>query len=341
MRPDIEQLNRTLMKEKAAYIPLAELGIHPVIKQKFLHRSIVTLQDEIAFWHQAGYDYIKLQPGADFHPTASGLDGKATFNDDGTISRKWATAGKGVITNFDEFERFAFPEKSTIDYSRFERIGPLLPEGMGVIGQYGDIFTLVWELMGFEEFSLALFMNPALIRAMFDKIGGLIFSMFEYFAQNDRVDILWYSDDIAFAGGLLISPDALRQYFFPWLNKIGELAKTYDKPFIYHTDGVLFEVFDDIIACGVNAIHPIEPKAMDIVEVKERIGDRLALIGNIDVDLLARGTQDEVRRQVIKNIEDVGQDGGYCVGSGNSVPEYVKFENYLAMIRTVKEISSG
>jgi uroporphyrinogen decarboxylase len=66
----------------------------------------------------------------------------------------------------------------------------------------------------------------------------------------------------------------------------------------------------------------------------------LCLIGNIDVDLLTRGTVDEIRKNVVKNIEEVGKDGGYCVGSGNSIPEYVKLENYIAMIETVKEIIS-
>jgi uroporphyrinogen decarboxylase len=98
---------------------------------------------------------------------------------------------------------------------------------------------------------------------------------------------------------------------------------------------------DKIIDCGVNVIHPIEPKAMNIAEVKQRYGNQLCLIGNIDVDLLSRGTIDEIRKNVIKNIDEVGKDGGYCVGSGNSIPEYVKLENYIAMIETVKEYNAN
>ncbi|MCJ7554651.1 MAG: nucleoside 2-deoxyribosyltransferase, partial [Ignavibacteriaceae bacterium] len=89
-----------------------------------------------------------------------------------------------------------------------------------------------------------------------------------------------------------------------------------------------------------DAIHPIEPKAMDITDVKNRYGNKLCLIGNIDVDLLARGTEEEIRKNVLDNIEKVGLNGGYCVGSGNSVPEYVKYENYIAMIEAVKEFNS-
>jgi uroporphyrinogen decarboxylase len=89
---------------------------------------------------------------------------------------------------------------------------------------------------------------------------------------------------------------------------------------------------DEIIESGVTALHPIEPKAMEIGEVKARYGNRLSLIGGVDVDLLARGTPDEVRQRVRDCIRLAGWDGGYCVGSGNSIPEYVKFENYTAML---------
>jgi uroporphyrinogen decarboxylase len=335
MRPDIEQLIKTLKRGKADHLPIAELGIHHTIKEKFLGRPIHTLKDDVDFWFKVGYDYIKLQPDANFNSTAAGLDGDHSIDED---SRKWATTGKGVITTINDFAQYKFPKASDFDYSKFEQVKSLLPEGMGVVGQYGDILTLTWEMMGFEEFSVALFTNPELIQILMDKIGNLVLKMFEYMAQSDVVDVLWYSDDISYTNGLLISPVHLKHYFFPWLKKIGDLAKENNKPLIYHTDGILYDVFENIIDCGVDAIHPIEPAAMKIAEVKTKVGDKLSLIGNIDMDMLSRGTPEAVRLQVIKNVEQVGYNGGYCVGSGNSVPEYVKFENYLAMINTAKEI---
>lgn len=338
MRPDIEQFKKTLRRGKADYFPIAELGIHPFIKEKLLGRPLKTLKDDVEFWHKAGYDYIKLQPGADFNPQSIGLDGKVTFSEDGTLSRKWASHSKGVVSSQADFEKYPFPAPGDFDYSKFEQVKNILPEGLGVIGQYGDIFTMTWEMMGFEEFSMNIFLNPDLVTELNNTLGNLVLSMFEYFAQSDVVDVLWYSDDIAFTNGLLVSPDTLRTYFFPWLKAIGELARKYNKPLIYHTDGILYDVFDDIIDCGVDAIHPIEPKAMDISEVKHKVGDRLGLIGHVDVDLLSRGTPEQVRKQVIRNVEQAGYNGGYCIGSGNSIPEYVNFENYLEMIKTAKTL---
>ena len=338
--PDIDNLLNTLRRKSSGKIPIAELGVHPVIKKMLLGREIITLKDGVDFWYEAGYDYIKLQPAADFNPMKIGVDDKLTFNDDGSVFRKWASEGKGVISNMSDLENYVFPSKSDIDYSNIDKIKSFLPEGMGVVGQYGDIFTMTWEMMGFETFSLALFEEPELIDQLNKTIGGLILSMFEYFVQSENVNAIWYSDDIAYTNGLLVSPDVLDKYFFPWLKQIGDLSKKYNKPLIYHSDGILFDVFEKIIGCGVNAIHPIEPKAMDIKEVKKRYGDKLCLIGNVDVDLLSRGTEEEVRKVVLNNIESAGMNGGYCAGSGNSIPEYVKFENYLTMIKTVKEFNA-
>ncbi|HEX9253640.1 MAG TPA: uroporphyrinogen decarboxylase family protein [Ignavibacteriaceae bacterium] len=338
--PDINSLLKTLKREKVDYFPLAELGVHPKIKELFLAKKIEGLKDEVDFWYKAGYDYIKLQPKADFNPMKIGLDNNVSYNDDGTIFRKWASESNGVISNFDDFEKYTFPIASDFEYTNFEKVKPLLPEGMGVIGQYGDIFTMTWEMMGFESFSIALFENEELINSLNERLGNLVLSMFEYFAQSNVVDAIWYSDDIAYTNSLMVSPQVLDKYFFPWLKKIGDLAKQYNKPFIYHTDGILYDVMDRIIDCGVDAIHPIEPKAMNIADIKKRYGNKLCLIGNIDVDLLSRGSTEEIKKNVYKNVEEAGYNGGYCVGSGNSIPEYVKLENYKAMIEAVKEINS-
>ncbi|PIS29108.1 MAG: nucleoside 2-deoxyribosyltransferase [Candidatus Marinimicrobia bacterium CG08_land_8_20_14_0_20_45_22] len=339
MNPNIEQFKKTLKRGKADYVPICELGVHPIMKERLLGRPIHSLKDDVDFWNKAGYDYIKLQPIADFNPGKLSLQDAENIKlkDDGTVTRNWATEGKGFISDWEGFEKYHFPKNEDFNYSRFEKVRALLPEGMGVIGQYGDIFTMVWEMMGFEQFSFALYDNPDLVSTLFDKIGNLVLSMFTYFAESDAVDVLWYSDDIAYSSGLMMSPAILRQYFFPWLKKIGDLAKNYGKPLIYHTDGLLYSVMEDIISAGVDALHPIEPKAMNIAEVKQRFGDRLCLIGHVDVDLLSRGTREEVRQKVKENIEVAAYNGGYCVGSGNSIPEYVIYDNYIAMLDAAKE----
>ncbi len=79
---------------------------------------------------------------------------------------------------------------------------------------------------------------------------------------------------------------------------------------------------------------PIDPTCMDIEEVKEKVGDRLCIIGNISNEILATGTPEEVAELTKKRIKALAPGGGYCLGSGNSVPDWAKIENYRAMIET-------
>jgi len=336
-KPDINRFLTAIRCGVPDCVPLAELGVHPSIKAAFIGRSIQTLADDVEFWHTAGYDYIKIQPIIDFNPAKiSPQEGeRITTEENGTLERTWASEKVGVITTFDEFEQYVFPETSDADYSRFEQVSTLLPEGIGVVGQYGDIFTMVWEMMGFETFSLCLYENPDLVERMFETIGSLVYNLFENMVTFDCVDALWYSDDIAYAEGLMVSPAVLRKYFFPWLKRIGDVCKRYNKPLIYHSDGVLWEVMDDIINCGVHALHPVEPKAMDIVEVKKHVAGKLCLIGNIDLgNTLVLGTPEKVVTEVKEKLRTVAPGGGYCLGSSNSIPNYVNLTNYRTMIET-------
>jgi uroporphyrinogen decarboxylase len=92
-------------------------------------------------------------------------------------------------------------------------------------------------------------------------------------------------------------------------------------------------VVPDIIAAGIDALHPIEPKCMDIVKVKQQYGDRLALIGNLDLGYtLTRGTPEEVREAVLYLVKNVAPGGGFLLGSANSVTNYVPLKNYRAML---------
>jgi uroporphyrinogen decarboxylase len=118
---------------------------------------------------------------------------------------------------------------------------------------------------------------------------------------------------------------------------MADVSQKYDFPFLYHSDGLLWKVMEDLIAAGFNALQPVEPKAMDIVELKRKVGDRLCLIGNIDLGYtLTRGTPAEVEAEVRERIRTVGPNGGYCVGSSNTVTYYVPPQNYVAMIEAAR-----
>lgn len=335
--PNFERLRTALFCGEPDYVPLMELGIDPKIKTAFLGKPISSLAEEVEFWYKAGYDYVKLQPIVIFNRPAL-VPEMHTDIEQKLPQRTWAAEHTGFISSWQDVEKYHFTSPEEVDYSPFEEISRLLPDSMKVIGQYGDIYTMVWAVMGFENFSMALFENPELVEFLFQKFGEAVFNLFVNMADFDCVQALWYSDDIAYAEGLMVSPEIYRKYLFPWMKKIGSLCKKKNIPYIYHSDGVLYEVLPDLLACGINALHPIEPKAMDIEELKKQVAGKLCLVGNVDLTYtLTLGTPSETEEVVKKLLRTVAPGGGYVLGSSNSIPDYVKLENFIAMLETTKK----
>jgi len=338
--PDFQRLRTALLRGEPDRVPLVELIVGGKVMSEFLGKPVDTHERYVDFHRLAGYDYVRVTPVNNLNPAerppAEGVRSRPATERD--KPRTWAPEGKGIITSWAEYEGHRWPKPEDADFRMVEECRRCLPEGMMLVGHQGDIFTQVWQLMGFETFCFALVEEPGLVEAMFVRVGESIFDMFRRLAEVPEVGALWYSDDIAYTEGLMVSPEVLRRYLFPWMRKIGDLARARDLPYLYHTDGRLWEVMEDLIACGVDALHPIEPKAMDIREVKRRYGDRLCVIGNIDLGYtLTRGTPNEVAAEVKQRLREVAPGGGYCLGSANTVPDYVPTENYVTMIRTALE----
>ncbi len=350
--PNFDHLRRVLLREgEPDYVPLMEFGIDKDIKSAFLGRPCDTIQDEVEFWRSAGYDFVPFQSGlrtifwpgvtpTESHPGASSGEGqihRRTFTHYSQYQSQdrdmiWAQEGKGVITNMEEFERFPWPDPDKMDLSVFEDVKQYLPPGMKVIAYMGYIFTSAWWLMGLETFCEAMYEQPELIRRLYQRIWSIQSRVAVRLLEYDSIGAIAHPDDIAYAEALMVSPAHLREFVFPWYRWCGMLVRDKGLPYLYHSDGRLTTVLEDIARCGFNALHPIEPKAMNIVEVKKKIGDRMCVIGNIDLGYtLTRGTPAEVDAEVKERIRTVGQGGGYCLGSSNSVTAYVPFENYLAM----------
>jgi uroporphyrinogen decarboxylase len=122
------------------------------------------------------------------------------------------------------------------------------------------------------------------------------------------------------------------------LAEMGALCRQHNLPFIIHSDGNLWRILSDLIACGFSAIHPVEPKAMDSRELKAAVGDKLALLGNIEIgEVLTLGTPAEVAADVRAHIRDLAPGGGYAVGSSNTVAHYVPLENFKAMVQATRQ----
>lgn len=353
--PDFANLRRALVCEgEPKRVPLFEGTVAEEIKSRFLGKPATGLETEVEFFMKAGYDFVPLTIGLrqTMRGEMSGVMGtkdiqtdilkpvEAAYNpfSDTPKTRMWAEEGSGVIVDQRTFDDFPWPDPESFSYQTVERLGSLLPPEAKAIVNVGYVFMASWMLMGLERFCLAIAESSPLVHQLIDRVGSIQLRVVEILLQYDCVGAIRMPDDLAHTGGLVVRPEVLRKHIFPWDKRIGDLVHRKGLPYLYHSDGRLYEVLDDLVACGFNALHPCEPASMDIAWLKTKYGGRLCLCGNINLDsTLTLGTPDDVRQEVKERLATIAPGGGYCCGASNSVPEYVPYENYIAMIDTVKQ----
>lgn len=325
--PDFRRIRTALLCRQPDRVPLAELWVDRVVMEGFIGHPIGShdtgedydLAAEIDFWYRAGYDYIHIEPRY-FFPKKSGR-------------RPTPDEHAGMITSWADFYNYPWPTLASVDFSDLEKAPGLLPDGMSIIAGTSGIFEEVWMIMGFETLCFSLYDQPELVAAVFDRVGNFLVEVFRIAAAYPRVGAMWISDDLAYTSGPMLDPNIYAKHLYPWYRALKVICQQRDLPYILHSDGCLWPILEHLLEIGFDALHPIEPKAMDIHQVKQAIGDRICLIGNVNLDYpLSRGTPDEVRQAVKEIIHIAAPGGGFCLGSSNTVTSYVPLENYQAML---------
>lgn len=149
----------------------------------------------------------------------------------------------------------------------------------------------------------------------------------------DRVKIVWGSDDMGFRSATLISPGDLREFVLPGHKLMAEMSHAAGRPYLLHACGNLEEIMEDLIEdVGIDAKHSFEDTIESVIEDKAKYGDRIAYLGGIDLDFLCRSDEESIRSRVRDTLDACMPGGGYCLGSGNSVANYVPLDHYLAMV---------
>ncbi len=341
--PDFSRFERAVRREgEPDRVPFYELFADKPIKDKILGKPTLmpvlipignmeeTIKNEVEYWHRTGFDYVPANPVFVF-----GFKAKITKDTaDLTLgTRFWINEEcTNSIRTREDFDKYRWPDPQAVGYRFFDMFERHLPDGMKVIGQISGVLENAMWLMGYEGMAYALADDPELLKDVFDKVGSGMLAVTEAMASRGFVGAIQMGDDMGFKTQTMISPAHLRQYVFPWHRKIVEKAHEHSKPIILHSCGNLERIMDDIIESGFEAKHSFEDAIMPVAEVKRKWGDKLAILGGVDVGLLARASVDEVKDYTRKVLRDCMPGGGYALGSGNSVANYIKPENYLAML---------
>lgn len=156
-------------------------------------------------------------------------------------------------------------------------------------------------------------------------------------AAKGLLDGMVIFGDLAYTRGLFFSPDYWREYFKPCVKAMVEVCHQSGFPVIYHGCGNVSRILEDFVEMGVDAYDPLEAKAgLDVVELRRKLGHRLAFSGNMDVVTWAHASQEELKRVVLTKL-NAAKGGGYIFGSDNSVPGNVSGSNYDYVVKLVRE----
>ncbi len=291
------------------------------------------LKKEARLQYFLGYDYVRC--GVD--PIELPMNRLLT-QDTAALQRAggrhYIDETRGPITSWEEFERYPWPNLQAISTTRLEWFETNLPDNMCIIGSslghYAEFLT--W-LMGYTTFCTALYEQRDLIQAIFDKIHEMFEAFLRLLTECPRVKAIWASDDMGFRGGLLMSPADMREFVLKGHKRLAELAHAAGLPYILHSCGNLSLIMDDLLNdVKIDAKHSFEDTIELVTEAKKTYGKRIALLGGIDVDFLCRADEDAIRKRVRDTLDICMPGGGYCLGTGNSVANYIPVENYLTML---------
>jgi len=345
-RPDGGRFIDSLMGRTNGKTPLVEYLVDEILMRPILKDMLgrewadwcpdraaqaAYLDNFIQFWYRMGYDFVRFERGMGF-PT-KGL--KAPDTAPGSDKqRNWVNQHEGSIRTWADFEAYPWPRIQDVDFFPYEYLSSHLPEGMGLIVSHsGGVFEHLSHIMSYEGLCLALHDAPDLVQAMSDRIGGLMVEFYTHLLTLDNVIAIFPGDDMGFRTATLVSPAALRQYVLPWHKRFAAMTHATGRPYFLHSCGNLSRIMGDLIGdVGINGKHSYEDAIIPVQDFQARYGDQIAVLGGMDLNILAGPDVDAVRRHTRFLIETCGARGRYAIGSGNSVPSYVPLENYLAMV---------
>ncbi|UCD29787.1 MAG: hypothetical protein JSV03_04700 [Planctomycetota bacterium] len=210
-------------------------------------------------------------------------------------------------------------------------------------------YFVVWGVMGFweaardilgpETLLLNVAMEPAWIREIIEHLAALFKTMYEQFRQaGGYMDGLFFYEDLGYRNGMFMSPQSYRELIWPSHCRTFGRVHEDNIPVIVHCCGRVHQAIDSLIEAGMDCLQPLEAKAgMDLGELKARYGDRLSLMGNIDVTVLRTNDKDAVYREVTNKLKAGTEGSGYVFHSDHSIPPEVNLETYRFCLELVEE----
>lgn len=204
-------------------------------------------------------------------------------------------------------------------------------------------FTMVQLFMGFEQSSISLMTDPALVEAVMDKVLETYFQSAQgvFEAVGDLVDAVYaFADDLGTQSSLWISPKVYRSVIKPFHRRVVEFIKARSRAkIIFHSCGSIVPFIPDLLDVGIDVLSPVQVSAhgMDTKRLKKDFGDALSFWGAIDTQrVLPFGSESDVVDEVRRRIDDLAPGGGFVLSSVHNIQPDVPPQNVVRMVRAAR-----
>lgn len=341
-QPDYNNVLKVLFNQKPDYLPLYEHNIdEPFIEKAIgqkLHSDSLASSDlddyyrvVTGFWKGMTYDAMSYEAKiCEIYPDHGAILG----------------GRPGPIQSRDDFNKYPWKEIPGIFKNAYkphlDALVRQMPKGMKAYGGCGyGIFESSQDLVGYEQLCMMQFLDPDLFRDLFVRIGDLYVVLWTWVLDNyaDLFVFCRMGDDLGYRTSTMLDPQVIRDHILPQQKRIVDLCHSYGKKFLLHSCGNIFVIMEDILAMGIDAKHSNEDQIAPFVEWIERYGDRIGLFGGFDMNEIILNPYDYVFEKVLyEGSQFRNLAKGYGLGTGNSVPDYMAVEGYMAMIDAANEI---
>jgi uroporphyrinogen decarboxylase len=245
----------------------------------------------------------------------------------------------GPIQSWPDFESYPWPRIEQINFADIEWFNRNLPDNMAM-WTMTYLFQMVSNLFGFEPLCMMLYEDRNLVKAVTEKVATFYLQYTETLCQFSRFGAINIGDDMGHKTGTLVSPADLREIFIPWHQQIIQTAHDHGKLGLFHSCGQIEAVMDDLLdTVRIDAKHSTQDVVEPIARVKQKYGDRVALLGGVDVDFILRAAPDHVRDYTKNILSACAPSGGFALGVGNWVQNEIPLDNYLAILEEARKFT--
>ena len=206
-------------------------------------------------------------------------------------------------------------------------------------GMAGGGVLSIDGMADWEQFAMDLVEAPARLHAEAVRRCQSALDLIDRYADVGA-DFVFMPNDVAFNAGPFISPAQFAEFVAPYWARQVEHARRRGLIAFIHTDGQIMPILDQLIGLGAHCLQSIDPMAgVDIAEVKRRTHGRLALMGNVQCNLLQDGPREAIRRSALYCLEHASPGGGYIFSTSNTIFPGMPLEHYEYMLGVFDEFN--